>query len=62
MLNLRAGKKSKGQSLAEYGLILGLVSIIAIAALSSMGTEISGIMEKINGSLSAAGVQQQAPG
>lgn len=56
MLKSIARKKVKGQSLAEYGLILGLVSIIAIAALQTMGGEISNIMNNINTALSGAGV------
>jgi pilus assembly protein Flp/PilA len=47
-------KKTKGQSLAEYGLILGLVSIAAIAALTFMGAELTNIMNRINNTLSAA--------
>ena len=34
------GKKSKGQSLVEYGLILALVSVVAITVLQTMGSQI----------------------
>lgn len=33
-------RKSKGQSLVEYGLILALVSVVAITVLQTMGTQI----------------------
>lgn len=33
-------KKSKGQSLVEYGLILALVSVVAITVLQTMGDQI----------------------
>jgi len=33
-------RKSKGQSLVEYGLILALVSVVAITVLSLMGQQI----------------------
>lgn len=37
-------KASKGQSLAEYGLILALVAVFCIAALKIMGSSISDMM------------------
>jgi len=33
-------KKSRGQSLVEYGLILALVSVVAITVLQLMGNQI----------------------
>lgn len=33
-------KSRKGQSLAEYGLILALIAIVCIAALSFLGSQI----------------------
>lgn len=49
---LKKAKKTakKGQSLVEYGLILGLVAVIAIAALQLMGS-------KINAAATTAGTQ-----
>jgi len=45
------GKKSKGQSLVEYGLILALVSVVAITVLQTMGSQIkqtvSGLSTKL---------------
>jgi Flp pilus assembly pilin Flp len=55
-------RKVLGQSLAEYGLILGLLSIVCIAALFSMSTEIGRIMGEVKSSLIQANVQQQASG
>ena len=37
----------KGQTMAEYALILVLVSIVAIVALTTMGTQINTIFETI---------------
>jgi len=36
----KISKKSKGQSLVEYGLILALVSVVAITVLQLMGEQI----------------------
>ncbi|MBY0450964.1 MAG: Flp family type IVb pilin [Cyanobacteria bacterium] len=33
--------RHKGQSLAEYGLILALIAVVSIAALSTLGTQIN---------------------
>lgn len=42
---LAARKASKGQSLAEYGLILALVVLVAMPALNPLG---QAIMTKVN--------------
>jgi Flp pilus assembly pilin Flp len=34
-------KTAKGQSLAEYGLVLALIAVVAIAALTTLGKDIA---------------------
>lgn len=41
-------KNQKGQSLAEYGLILALVAVFCIAALTLMGNSISRVMNNMS--------------
>ncbi|HEY8765643.1 MAG TPA: Flp family type IVb pilin [Dehalococcoidia bacterium] len=44
-------KDEEGQALAEYGLILGLIAVIAIAALGALGLAISGKLGSISSAL-----------
>jgi len=57
-----AKKKSKslGQSLVEYGLILALVSVVAITVLGKMGTLIKTTAQGINARLGQANAITQA--
>lgn len=41
----------RGQGLAEYALILALIAIVAIIALIFLGTQISGILSNVGGSM-----------
>jgi pilus assembly protein Flp/PilA len=43
--------EEEGQGMVEYGIILGLVSVLAIGALTLMGGDISGIFNSVEGSL-----------
>ncbi len=36
------GRATKGQSLTEYGLVIGLIVILAIAALTQIGKAVDG--------------------
>ena len=40
-----------GQGLAEYALILALIALLAILALTFMGTQISGILSAVGKAL-----------
>jgi Flp pilus assembly pilin Flp len=40
-----------GQGLAEYALILALIAIVAIIALIFLGTQVSGILSTVGGSV-----------
>ena len=44
-------RDEQGQALAEYGLILGLIAVVAIIALTLMGTLISGKLDEITTAL-----------
>jgi pilus assembly protein Flp/PilA len=48
-------KDEEGQALAEYGLILGLIAVVAIAALTLLGTAITGKLTSINSALGGGG-------
>lgn len=41
----------EGQGLAEYGLILALIAVVCIAALTTLGIGISGILQQLNATL-----------
>ena len=47
-------RNEEGQGLAEYALIIVLVSIAAVVALTSLGGTVSGVFESIVGELGAA--------
>jgi pilus assembly protein Flp/PilA len=40
-----------GQGLAEYGLILALIAVVAIAALTGLGTAIASKLSQVTGAL-----------
>jgi pilus assembly protein Flp/PilA len=47
-------KNEKGQGLTEYALIIALVAIVAVAALTLLGGQISGIFGDITTDLGGA--------
>jgi len=46
--------KEEGQAMVEYGLILALISVVAIVALALIGTEINKVFEKVGEELTNA--------
>jgi Flp pilus assembly pilin Flp len=44
----------EGQALVEYALILGLIAVTAIALLSALGTDIQGLLSRIDAALRSA--------
>ena len=44
-------EREEGQAMVEYALILALVSVAAVAVLSSIGTRVSVIFQSINNDL-----------
>lgn len=56
---LNKKRKSKGQSLVEYGLILALVSVVAITVLQTMGGEIKQTVTNVTTRLQQANSMSQ---
>jgi pilus assembly protein Flp/PilA len=48
-------KDEQGQALAEYGLILGLIAVVAIAAMTLLGAAITGQLSGLSGALGGGG-------
>jgi pilus assembly protein Flp/PilA len=46
--------REEGQALVEYALILGLISVVAIALLSAIGTDIKSILSSVTAALASA--------
>ncbi len=51
----KKGKKDKGQSLAEYGLILALVAVFCIVALQTLGGSIDSMLQNLASEIDSAG-------
>ncbi|HKF65631.1 MAG TPA: Flp family type IVb pilin [Vicinamibacterales bacterium] len=47
-------RKDEGQDLIEYALLVGLISLVAVAALTATGTSVNAIFQTIQAKLSAA--------
>ena len=47
-------KKEEGQDLIEYALLVGLISLVAVAALTLTGTNVNVIFQSIQAKLAAA--------
>ncbi len=48
----RFKRDERGATLVEYGLLVGLLAIVCIAAITLLGTEISNMFNRIGGNLS----------
>jgi pilus assembly protein Flp/PilA len=46
-------REEKGQAMVEYALILGLISVVAIAALTAIGLDVSRVLNAIQVKLDA---------
>jgi pilus assembly protein Flp/PilA len=44
-------RDEEGASLAEYGLLLALIAVVCIAAITILGTKISGMFTALSGSI-----------
>lgn len=53
-VKLQVAKKKKGQSLAEYGLILALIAVFCIGALTLLGQNIDAALQALAGQLAGA--------
>jgi pilus assembly protein Flp/PilA len=50
----RGYRDEDGQALVEYALILGLVSVVAIALLTAVGTDITSLLARVTDALASA--------
>ena len=55
-------QEEEGQGLVEYALIIGLIAVVAIAALTSAGGGIAAMFGKINDQLPAPAAAADATG
>jgi len=46
--------REEGQALVEYALILGLIAVVSILVLTTIGTDVSSILSKVESALAGA--------
>lgn len=45
-----------GASLVEYGLLVGLIAVVAIAAVSALGKKVNKVFTDVNNALTTSGL------
>jgi pilus assembly protein Flp/PilA len=53
-LMTRFAKDDEGAALVEYGILVGLIAVVCIVAVGTLGTTINGVFTTINGDLTTA--------
>ena len=53
LARIQDAREEAGQTLVEYGLILALISIVAILALSTIGGNVTAVFDSIANSLTS---------
>ena len=54
IIRTQIARREEGQAMVEYGLLVGLVSVVAVAALTLIGTDVDRIFNLIKTALDAA--------
>lgn len=57
MLKLLSRKSKKGQSLAEYGLILALISVVCIGIMTLMGGQLKRVFTEVRDAIQGVSVK-----
>ena len=47
----RLAKDEEGAALVEYGMLVGLIAVVCIAAVTTLGTTVNGVFGAINAAL-----------
>lgn len=47
-------KNKKGAAIVEYGILIGLIAVLAITAISDLGEQIQGVFTAVNSALTDA--------
>ena len=55
LMAVAKGEREEGQTMIEYGLIVALISIVAILTLTTVGGNISDVFDSIAGKLHSYG-------
>jgi len=53
---MKTMKNVKGAALVEYGLLVGLIAVVAIVAVQALGVKIEGVFNTVNSALGSAGL------
>lgn len=56
---LNAMKKQRGATMVEYAIMVALIAVVAIAIISSLGTEVSTTFSGVNNAMNSANIQGQ---
>jgi pilus assembly protein Flp/PilA len=50
----RVADKERGATMPEYGLMVALIAVVAIGAVTAIGTSVTGVFNQVAGAIGAA--------
>jgi Flp pilus assembly pilin Flp len=54
-LGTRLARPQRGAAMVEYGLVIGLIAIVAMTAVKFLGTTVASVFQNIAGHIASAG-------